>query len=276
MTADERLASAFLSTHPDVAARLLESMDPELASEVLASTPAAVAAPVLHHMLPTSSAQCAERLSESVIAALLEQLPSQAGAALVRHLPSAARDAVLKHVAPTRRAALTLLLRYPASAVGAWMEPRVLTLPEDCGIRDARERLERQEQIEPRIYVLDRSRRIQGAVRGLTLLRSSAKGRLTSLLEAADSLWAREAVAQAQGRDLWEQESEAPVVNRQGEFVGVISYANIRRGLRQADKPAVTVSGDREIGELAELFLSGLEETWISLNEILRMDRRSE
>lgn len=276
MSGDTKLASAFLSAHPEVAAKLLESMQPEQASEVLAGASPEVAGPVLHHMLPTSSARCAELLSESVIADLVEQLSSQAGAALLRHIPAQSRDDVLERLSPARKAALALLLRYPPNAVGAWMEPRVLTLPEDCSVDDARERLEHQEQIEPRIFVLDRSRRVKGAVRGLSLLRSSAKGRLVSLLEPTDALWAREAVVQAQGREIWERESEAPVVNREDEFVGVVTYSNIRRGLRQAVNPGGTDSGDGDVGDLAELFVTGLEDTWNSLTEILRTDRRDD
>lgn len=273
MSGDEQLATAFLAAHPEVAAKLLESMRPEDASEVLASTSAQAASAVLHHMLPTSSARCAEQLSESVVAELLEHLPSLAGAALLRHLPAGARNGVLARMTPARKTALSLLLRYPASAVGAWMEPRVLTLPEDCTIEDARGRLQRHESVEPRVYVLDRTRRIRGAVRGPQLLRTEWTGRLAPLLEPADALWAREAVAAAQGRELWERESEAPVVNREDEFVGVVTYSSIRRGLKEATSRVATDARHNEAGELAELFFSGLEDTWKSLTEILRDDQ---
>lgn len=272
MSGDEKLATAFLGMHPEVAAKLLESMRPEDASEVLGNTSAQAAGAVLHHMLPTSSARCAELLSESVVAELLEQLPSLAGAALLRHLPAAARNGVLERMSPSRRTALSVLLRYPTTAVGAWMEPRVLTLPDDCTIEDARERLQQHDSIEPRVYVLDRTRRIRGAVRGPQLLRNESAGRLTPLLEPTDALWAREAVAQAQGRELWERESEAPVVNRENEFVGIVTYSDIRRGLKQATSRPAAESAHREAGELAELFFSGLEDTWKSLTEILRDD----
>lgn len=272
MTSDERLARLFLSSHPEVAARLLESMDAEDASEVLKCTPAAVAAPVLRHMLPTSSAHCAELLSARAVAELLEQLPALSAAALLRHFPPAARDDTLKQVRPAKLAALKLLLRYPATAVGAWMEPRVLTLPHDCSLREARARLERAEHSHPKIYVLDRNRHLRGAVNRLALLRNGLLGPVTELLTPIDSIWARESVASAQERDIWEKESEAPVVNRQDEFVGIVTYADLRRGHRQLVRPAQSAGTDQGVGDLAELFIHGLEDTWLSLGEIMRSE----
>ena len=50
--------------------------------------------------------------------------------------------------------AFKLLLSYPVNTVGAWVEPRVLTLPDDCNAGDARERIARSDQIaQARIYV---------------------------------------------------------------------------------------------------------------------------
>ena len=123
MRTDEKLATAFLQKHPEVAARVLETMDTSLAAEVLDATPSRVAATVVNRMLLTSSAELARQLSAKSVAALLENLPVLTGAALLRQLPEPAREDALRGVKASRTTALRLLLRYPESAVGAWMTP---------------------------------------------------------------------------------------------------------------------------------------------------------
>lgn len=273
MKGEERLANFFLSSHPEVAARLLESMSSEQAGEVLERAPANIVAPVLGYMLPTASARCAEQLSVEVVTNLVEQLPGLTAAALLRHFSQDTSDAILGRLTPARAAALRLLLRYPQNAVGAWMEPSVLTLPDDCTAEDAAERVVKAEYERPKIFVLDRARRLKGAVSGQHLLRAHARDPITNLLEPSEALWARETLAAANERDIWEKESEAPVVNRMKEFVGVVSYADLRRGYRQLLAPAPGDASNADIGELAELFLAGLEGVWQSLGEIVRSEQ---
>ena len=151
--------------------------------------------------------------------------------------------------------------------------PSVLTLPDDCTAEDAVERVAATEYERPRIYVLDRARHVKGSVSSQELLRARARDPIVKLLTPSEALWARETLAAANERNIWEKESEAPVVNRMTEFVGVVSYADVRRGFRQVVAPAPNDASNADIGELAELFLAGLEGTWQSLGEIVRSEQ---
>lgn len=273
MNGEERLANRFLSSHPEVAARLLESMSSEQAGEVLERAPANVIVRVLSHMLPTASARCAEQLSVEALTKLVQELPGLTAASLLRHFPQDASDAILARLAPAKAAALRLLLRYPSNTVGAWMEPSVLTLPDDCTAEDAATRVAATEYERPRIYVLDRARQVKGSVSSQELLRARARDPIVKLLAPSEALWARETLAAANESNIWEKESEAPVVNRMTEFVGVVSYADLRRGYRQFVEPAQNELPSADVGELAELFLAGLDGAWQSLGEIVRSEQ---
>src|SRR5262245_10507765 len=277
MNGHERLAAAFLSGHPESAARLLESMPVEQANAVLGTADVRVSGPVLAHMLPTYAAQCIERQPSADGARLLEQLGSQEAAAVLRHLERDKREAVLGALGAQWVVAFKLLLSYPVNTVGAWVEPRVLTLPDDCNAGEARERIARGAQLaQARIYVLDRSRRIRGAVRGLALLQVSQRKTLASLLEPADALWAREPLATALEHGVWERNTEAPVINREEEFIGVIAYADVRKAYRQLTR-ANEQNGairERDIAEVTELISVGAGSLWRSLGELMRSDRR--
>lgn len=272
MNGEARIADLFLRSHPDVAAHLLESMQSDRAAEVLQSASTDAAAIVLARMQPSASANCAEQLSAQTIAELLEKLPSLTAAALLRHFGETARQDVLKRLSAPRAAAVKLLLRYPPNAVGAWMEPRVLTLPTDATVRLAAEKLEQAEYPYTKVFVLDRDRKVRGAVSGIQLLKRAMRGTIAELCSPIEVLWSRESVGAAHRREIWVRESEAPVVNRLQEFIGVVSYADILRQHRQLAAPAGSHLQTNDIGELAELFLGGMQETWRSIGEIIRSD----
>ena len=270
----EALAAAYLRLHPESAARLLESMTAAEANAVLNAVDIATAAPVVGNMLPTCAAACIERQSPADAALLLERLGSRESVAVLRHLPTELRESVLSSLGPQWLMAFRLLLSYPINTVGAWIEPRILTLPDDCTCGEARDRIARSEQAaQARIYVLDRARRLRGAVRGVALLQVSSRKKVVTLLEPADALWAREPLATAQEHSVWERHTEAPVVNRDEEFIGVISYADLRKAFRQIHHVAGP-SGDREMAEVSELFAIGAGSLWRSIGDLIGNDRR--
>jgi len=269
----EQLVAAFLDLHAGNAARLLEALPVEQTNAVLASVDAATAAPVFAQMLPTYAAQCLELQPPAGGALLLERLGTQEAAAILRHLGRDRRAAVLDSLGPQWVMAFKLLLSYPANTVGAWVEPRVLTLPDDCNAGEARERIAASSQAaQARIYVLDRSRRIRGAIRGLSLLQVPNRRPLTAILEPADALWAREALATAQDHRVWERNTEAPVINREEEFIGVISYTDLRKAHRQATR-SLESNGRRDLAEVTELIAIGGRSLWENLGDLIRPER---
>lgn len=274
MSGREQLADAYLRLHPESAARLLESLPVDQANAVLFAVDAATAGPVMSHMLPTHAARCLEQQQPADGALLLEKLGSQESVAVLRHLTPELREAVLGAMGPQWLMAFKLLLSYPTNTVGAWVEPRVLTLPDDCNAGEARERIARSDQVnQARIYVLDRSRRLRGAVRGLALLQVPHRKTLASILEPASALWARDLLVTAQESGIWERYTEAPVVNRDEEFIGVISYADLRRAYRQSMHSS-GAANEREIAEVTELIAISAGSLWKSIGELMRSDRQ--
>jgi magnesium transporter len=274
MNGHERLVGAYFAQHAETAARLLESMPVEQANAALSAVEPGVSAPVLGHMLPTYAARCIEEQAPADAASLLERLGSQEATAVLRHLPTDLRDRVLSSMGGQWVVAFKLVLSYPANTVGAWVEPRVLTLPDDCTAGEARERVARGAPFaHARIYVLDRSRRIRGAVRGIALLQTPNRKKVSALLEPADALWAREPLVTAQEHSVWERNTEAPVVNRDEEFIGAISYADLRKAYRQLTRSG-EARNERDFAEVTELIAIGAGSVWQSLGDLVRAERR--
>ena len=151
----------------------------------------------------------------------------------------------------------------------------MLTLPDDCTAGEARDRIARSEHVaQARIYVLDRSRRLRGAVRGLALLQVVEPQEARARSSSPPTRCGRATpLATAQEHSVWERHTEAPVVNRDEEFIGVISYADLRKAFRQVNRVAGP-NGDREIAEVTELIAIGAGSVWRSIGDLIGTDRR--
>ena len=97
--------------------------------------------------------------------------------------------------------------------------------------------------------------------------------KIASILEPADALWARDPLATAQEHSVWERHTEAPVINRDEEFIGVISYADLRKAFREVNHVPGS-NGDREIAEVTELIAIGAGSVWRSIGDLIGSDRR--
>jgi Mg/Co/Ni transporter MgtE len=273
MSGRSELAAAYLRLHPEGAARLLEALPAEQAKTVLAAVDADTAAPVLGRMLPHYAAQCIADQPAAETAPLFERLGSREAVAVLRQLDLAARERVFEGLGAQWLVAFRLRLSYPVNTVGAWLEPHVLTLPDDCTAGDARDRVARSAAAaQPRIYVLDRARRLRGAVRAVALLQTPSRKSLATIVEPTETLWTREPLATALESPLWERDAEAPVLNRAEEFVGTISYADLRRAQRQLtsqDDPR-----ERELAEVTELITVGAGTLWRSLGDLVGGEKR--
>ena len=62
-------------------------------------------------------------------------------------------------------------------------------------------------------------------------------------------------------------------MNRDEEFIGVISYADLRKAFRQIHHVAGP-HGDREMAEVSELFAIGAGSLWRSIGDLIGNDRQ--
>jgi hypothetical protein len=72
---------------------------------------------------------------------------------------------------------------------------------------------------------------------------------------------------------VWERNTEAPVINRDEEFIGVISYADLRKAYKQLTRSG-EAGNERDLAEVTELIAIGAGSLWQSLGELMRTDKR--
>lgn len=233
MAEGEGLSQAFAERHPEEAANALEGLAEEEVADFLAALPVSVAAPVAEAMLPLPAAGVVGRMGTETGGALLAALAPQAAAALLRCMVSEQREALLARVRPGRRAALALLLSYPVDTVGAWADPRTLSLRRDASVAWARAAVAASAApVDYDLYVLGGDHRLAGCLPVGRLLRRAPEVRLERVMDPSPpALPATNSIGEARGDSAWIGRSVLPVVDGSGYLLGAVTEEVLDRAL---------------------------------------------
>lgn len=248
------LSTAFLEAHPREAAIVLESLAVEDAASILDSVTPEVAGPVLQEMTMLAGANCLMACSDDQAGRILATLPPDECVRLLRGLGATERDQLLAETEEETRETLSTLLQHPENTAGAMMDPRVLALPEDLTIAEARKRARRDSRV-LRYYVYV-TRRDQTLVGTLTLreLMLARGGALVSEVarRPVERIGARASRKTVLTHPAWQHVHAMPVVDDRDRLVGVIRYETIRELEASVDgeKPRDAMSLALALGEL--------------------------
>ncbi len=271
MADGEALAWAFVEAHPREAARTLEGLPAPQVAVVLASLGPERAASVLTGMLPRHAADCLQALERPVAKRLVGCLEAVAVADIARNLPEDRCQELLGWLRPGRRAGAGLLLAYPQDTLGAWVDPRAMSLRGDATVAWARKAV-RLAEVPPQgeLLIVDEDGCLAGMVALAALLRCDSEVRLGTILEPdrsafparADLSRAAEAFAGSDRRSL-------PVVDHRGRPLGVLSPARLRQALGRSPEEVRTGpevgSAMGEIGATLGSAWAGLLRAWWDL-----------
>ncbi len=264
------LSLHFVEQHPREAAGVLEAQPAEAAAAFLSEIPVRAAALVMASMLPFHAARCLRKLAPEDAASLLAEVKPAAGAALMRQVSERRANDLIGRLPSRRAAVLRLMLGYPVTTVGAWMDARLPLLADDETVGGAIRRLRREDwDIDTFLHVVDRDRQLCGRLRSGALLRAGVRTPLRALLEPAPAtLQARTDLLSVRDLPAWDDGEALPVVRRSGEMIGVLSYVGLQRGLRHDE------AGDPYRGPAGAL-LQFVEVQWQGLAHLLEAPFRA-
>lgn len=262
MTAEERLAIAFLGEHPDEAGRLLERMEPSDAAAVIATLATPVAADVMHRLAPSSAAGCAAALDDATLAAIVDGMPLEPAAAVMRGLERRRRDNVLDQIADERREQLRVLLSLPENSAGAIADPLALAVPDDITVAEAQKQLRGSDRhLFYYVYVVRRDRTLVGALAMPELMAARPKEMLSAVMRRdLVRVDAHLDLATLAVHPAWRDLDALPVVDAAGRLIGAIRHKTIRRASGHSPRPMMTT-----IVGLSELYWVGLSGMLASL-----------
>jgi len=278
MASNEELSFAYLEAHPADAARVLERLPAADAGELLQIAPLRIASPVLRQMLPLAGARCLEQLEDGKIVGLLGSVGAQAGVALLRYFGAEHRARLLTQLPTTLTLAYELLLGYPEDTVGAWMDPRTMSLPSDMTVAESLERVRRADGAliaDP--FVIDRSQRLLGYVELADLLRANPTTTLARLVRASmHRLPAQALLSGLRDHHGWLDASTLPVVEQNDRLVGAFTHAALQRALSiEQLEPAISPAKDTLVG-IAGTYWYGVSEMIRALIGMLPVEHREE
>ena len=267
------LALAFVQSQPAAAAAILERQPLLQVAEFLASLPHTYGALVLARMLPQHTARLCQHLQPTVAAGMLSEMDISLIAAVMRLCHKDLSKQLLDLLPDNTRLACRLLLNYQEDAVGAWMNSGVSTLPDDCSVEEALERIRQDQQVVDSgvSLVVNRERLLLGRVTLAALLRAPGTTLVTAVMTRdSKAISARTALKSALDHPLWMDHDSIPVINRHQQLVGVLRHLDFRQGLQQI---STSIAPAREVDPVTgffETYAGSLLVLFIALGDFAR------
>jgi magnesium transporter len=255
------LALAFLQSQPDSAASVLEQQPIEYVAEFLRNIPFAHAASVLKRMLPQYTAAICKQLEPNVSANFLSEMDISLIAAIMRYSDKGLREKILKLLPERSKIACNLLLLYTEDEVGAWMMTGVMTLPDDCTVQKACQRIGAEQDIidTDAIYVVDRQRRIQGSIVITKLLRAAPETPIMSVMKKNPYVISgRTAIISAINHHAWTKGDTVAIINNNHQMVGILRHVDLRRGLDEISNTITRPNNSDTITGVCEAYGASL------------------
>ncbi|MDE2810010.1 MAG: CBS domain-containing protein, partial [Gemmatimonadota bacterium] len=260
MNLEQQLLAQFATDHPAEVAAALAAMSHREAALVLGDLAPAIAAGLLHYLPSLSAALALEQLSVEEAAAVLIAVRPDIVAPILRTTPNERRAAVIACFPPRLQEAISSLLIYAEDTAGALMDPEVLTAFEQEPVRQVLERIQRNpEHALYYLYVVADNQRLVGVVNMRELMGARPEALLASVCTRNVASIAASATWQTVvGHPAWGSVHALPVVDRTGQFVGVLRYEIVRALERRQAGDTLADSGLQTASALGELFGLGL------------------
>ena len=255
-----RLIQDFVAADSALAARALEELAPDVAGALIDTVADPVSVTVLAAMLPHHAARCIATLPPEGAVRYLSKLTSRQASLILRNLPSPTRTALLAGMPTAQAMRIRLTLNHAATAVGAWMYPVTLSLPIDCDLAEAKRRLKAEENYPfNQIYVVDKSGKLLGMVMVAQLFSQADDS-----VSIRDILRSNErpvhsglSLAQAMSGTDWNRADFLPVTDREGTFIGILRYADLRAAMARVSSSGEVDGPDRKVLGITEnIYLS--------------------
>lgn len=239
------LSVAFVESHPEQAARVLDALPVAESAAFLAAAPARLAAAIVKHLTPQYAARCVEEMDERALAGLTAALGPQAAATLLQHLPVDLQSRALARLPAGSALAVRLLIGYAQDTAGACMDPLPLALPADATAAEALTAL-RAYDGEPGdvLFVVAPGRRVLGVVASGVLLRAEAAAPLSAVMRrpvpCVSSLTPLAAVRAHPG---WLQVPALAVIEGQDRLVGALRRPVVEAALTRRESASAETAG---------------------------------
>ena len=240
------LYETFFLTHPEEAARLLETLPVTESLGVIAQTRPRNIVNLLSNMNPTLAAEILLGLHDERLSLAAPEFSPSILANLIARWSPDQRSEFLKKIPQAVAKELALFFEYPTDSVGSLMDPRVLVFPKDLLVEQAIDQIRASGSREiHEVYVIERDQRLVGRVPLRDLLIASPDERLQAIMErnvlTVSPMEGREQIV-----DFFNERKlfTIPVTDLDGRLLGIIrNRAIIQASQEEASADVQTMVG---------------------------------
>jgi magnesium transporter len=265
------LRDAFFERHPGDAALILERLAPADAAALLAETGAGLAGGVLGHMSRTFAAACLEHTAPGRCAAMLVTMPHRAAAALLRGTAEAQWREALSAMPPDTAKRVGALMLSNVDSVATVLDARVLTVPVDASMRQARTRFRRfgSRERAPLYGYVVRSDQTLAGVLSLRRVVVAAPGDAVGMVMRTPvaNVTVHASVEEALRREEWQRLHVMPVVDNLGVLLGMLRHDALRGRREESERSAAARSALDVVLSFAEGYLKGVATVVMGLTQ---------
>ncbi len=255
-------AQYFIAHHPQAAARAVEQLPAKTAGLFIDQVDDDSTYRILASLLPYHAAKSIESISDDKAAKYLERLEPRVAARIIRQTDDRQRSHLLALMPRPKALLIALILNYPQSLIGAWMNPEILPAPINVTVAEMREKIARNHYPYATLFAVDEHNQVCGSVSLIELLNYKANSKMISNIIHSDvrPLFASMTLSRALKNEIWAGRDTLPVIDRDQNFIGVLSYTELRQAVDQpADNREIT-HGERSLLGITESFCLGLAE----------------
>jgi magnesium transporter len=236
---------------------LIEALEPELRPRLVELTGAAFDFSALNEVGDAVREEILEGLEPETVAEGVRELDSDDAVELLQDLDEEDKEEILEKLPQSERVALERSFDYPENSAGRRMQTECIAIPDDWTALQAIEYMRDTPELPDRfyeIYVLDKDRRLRGAVPLDALLRARRPGPIMDLVEE-DRRRVSDHEDLAEVARLFGKYNlvAAPVTDIDGRLVGVITIDDVVDVIEgEADEDLKALGGVARDEELSD------------------------
>ncbi|CAA6678830.1 MULTISPECIES: magnesium transporter MgtE N-terminal domain-containing protein [unclassified Lentimonas] len=269
------LARAFIGSHPEAAAEILEQQSTQEVADFLQQMPPHDAAQVLRKMLSKRAAEICIKLPFEAGIGMLRHLPVTDIGSILRCLTNKRRERFIAELPVKTRVSCILMLSYAEDMVGAHINHSVIVVPYDANAEEALRIVKATKEDAPSkfVFVIDRERKLVGQFNLVELLRCPNEFPIASLLNSTcKTIQGRMNIRQAATHSIWKQHEQIAVLNRNEEFIGVLRHADLRSAIELLNEQTTQAEQPELMAGIAQGYGRSLLALFLSMKEFVASD----
>lgn len=261
----EKLTHAFMSKHPDTAARVLEKLDQEEVVALFDALPVRIILPVMRNMSSLMAAQCLRSMDIEKQATLVSELGARVSANIIRLWAVQDRNQLFRTLPKRISVSVKMLLSYPADSVGSIMNTEFVSVNTSQTIGDVEELL-RKSKVDQQyeVYVTDDTQQLKGIVSIMKLLREDNQLKVSQVMDkTTPAILVTSHISQVLEHVSWEFRQTLPVVDRDKRLVGTLQRSTVLNKLET--KSEGSESAGYLAGDIVNAYWSGWKSMLIAI-----------